>query len=399
MVFVMISNKMQRLVKGSSVIRAMFEEGKRMAAQYGADQVYDFSIGNPSVTPPAAVGQAIRDILDQEEPLAIHGYMNNSGYEEVRQAIAEQLERREALGFSARHITMTVGAAGGLNVLLKTLLNPGDEVVVLAPFFSEYANYIDNYDGVMVVSPTDPETFQPDLVRLEQALSPRTRAIILNTPNNPTGVIYSPVTLRAMADLLEQKEKEYGTSIYVISDEPYREIVYTGEPAPYLLSYFRNGFLCYSYSKSLSLPGERIGYLAAHPQMDGLEDILAAINVATRILGFVSAPSLFQKVIGRTLDASVDLEVYRRNRDQLYTHLTGLGFSCVKPEGAFYLFPRCPIPDEAAFIQMAKELHLLLVPGSSFYGPGHFRLSYCVSPEMIQRSLPAFTELARRCGL
>lgn len=395
----MISKKMQRLVQGSSVIRAMFEEGKRMAALYGADQVYDFSIGNPSVTPPAEVAQAIRDILDQEEPLAVHGYMNNSGYEEVRQAIADQLEQREALGLSARHITMTVGAAGGLNVLLKTLLNPGDEVVVLAPFFGEYANYIDNYDGVMVVASTDPDTFQPDLAQLEQALSPRTRAIILNTPNNPTGVIYSPETLRAMAELLERKEKEYSTSIYIISDEPYREIVYTGEPAPYLLSYFRNGFLCYSYSKSLSLPGERIGYLAAHPQMDGLDEILAALNVATRILGFVNAPSLFQKVIARTLDASVDQEIYRRNRDVLYEHLTGLGFSCVKPDGAFYLFPRCPIPDEAAFIQMAKELHLLLVPGSSFHGPGHFRMSYCVSPEMIQRSLPAFTELARRCGL
>lgn len=395
----MISKKMQRLVQGSSVIRAMFEEGKRMAALYGADQVYDFSIGNPSVTPPAEVAQAIRDILDQEEPLAVHGYMNNSGYEEVRQAIADQLEQREALGLSARHITMTVGAAGGLNVLLKTLLNPGDEVVVLAPFFGEYANYIDNYDGVMVVASTDPDTFQPDLAQLEQALSPRTRAIILNTPNNPTGVIYSPETLRAMAELLERKEKEYSTSIYVISDEPYREIVYTGEPAPYLLSYFRNGFLCYSYSKSLSLPGERIGYLAAHPQMDGLDEILAALNVATRILGFVNAPSLFQKVIARMLDASVDQEIYRRNRDVLYEHLTGLGFSCVKPDGAFYLFPRCPIPDEAAFIQMAKELHLLLVPGSSFHGPGHFRMSYCVSPEMIQRSLPAFTELARRCGL
>ena len=395
----MISKKMQRLVQGSSVIRAMFEEGKRMAALYGADQVYDFSIGNPSVPPPAEVAQAIRDILDQEEPLAVHGYMNNSGYEEVRQAIADQLEQREALGLSARHITMTVGAAGGLNVLLKTLLNPGDEVVVLAPFFGEYANYIDNYDGVMVVASTDPDTFQPDLAQLEQALSPRTRAIILNTPNNPTGVIYSPETLRAMAELLERKEKEYSTSIYIISDEPYREIVYTGEPAPYLLSYFRNGFLCYSYSKSLSLPGERIGYLAAHPQMDGLDEILAALNVATRILGFVNAPSLFQKVIARTLDASVDQEIYRRNRDVLYEHLTGLGFSCVKPDGAFYLFPRCPIPDEAAFIQMAKELHLLLVPGSSFHGPGHFRMSYCVSPEMIQRSLPAFTELARRCGL
>ena len=395
----MISKKMQRLVQGSSVIRAMFEEGKRMAALYGADQVYDFSIGNPSVTPPAEVAQAIRDILDQEEPLAVHGYMNNSGYKEVRQAIADQLEQREALGLSARHITMTVGAAGGLNVLLKTLLNPGDEVVVLAPFFGEYANYIDNYDGVMVVASTDPDTFQPDLAQLEQALSPRTRAIILNTPNNPTGVIYSPETLRAMAELLERKEKEYSTSIYIISDEPYREIVYTGEPAPYLLSYFRNGFLCYSYSKSLSLPGERIGYLAAHPQMDGLDEILAALNIATRILGFVNAPSLFQKVIARTLDASVDQEIYRRNRDVLYEHLTGLGFSCVKPDGAFYLFPRCPIPDEAAFIQMAKELHLLLVPGSSFHGPGHFRMSYCVSPEMIQRSLPAFTELARRCGL
>ena len=282
----MISQKMQSLVQNSSVIRAMFEEGNRLAKIYGPENVFDFSIGNPSVAPPEQIRQAIIDIVQEENPLQLHGYMNNSGYEEVRGAIAEHLNAQHGCSLSFRDIVMTCGAAGGLNVILKTLLNPGDEVIVLAPFFSEYANYIANYDGKMVVVDTDPDTFQPDLNRLEAAITAKTKALILNTPNNPTGVIYSAETLSEMAALFARKEKQFNSSIYVISDEPYREIVYDGAQVPFVLDFFRNGFIGYSYSKSLSLPGERIGYIAVNNQMDDYEEILSSLNVATRILGF-----------------------------------------------------------------------------------------------------------------
>ena len=390
----MISQKMQSLVQNSSVIRAMFEEGNRLAKIYGPENVFDFSIGNPSVAPPEQIRKAIIDIAQEENPLQLHGYMNNSGYEEVRGAIARHLNAQHGCALSCRDIVMTCGAAGGLNVILKTLLNPGDEVIVLAPFFSEYANYIANYDGRMVVVSTDPDTFQPDLNRLEAAITARTKAVILNTPNNPTGVIYSAQTLSEMAALFARKEQQFNSSIYVISDEPYREIVYEGAQVPFVLAFFRNGFIGYSYSKSLSLPGERIGYIAVNNRMDDYEDILSSLNVATRILGFVNAPSLFQKVIARTLGAEVDVQLYRENRDLIYNHLTRLGFSCVKPQGAFYLFPKSPIADEKAFCEAAKKHNILLVPGASFAGPGHFRLSYCVSKEQILRSMPAFTALA-----
>lgn len=390
----MISQKMQSLVQNSSVIRAMFEEGNRLAKIYGPENVFDFSIGNPSVAPPEQIRKAIIDIAQEENPLQLHGYMNNSGYEEVRGAIAGHLNAQHGCALSCRDIVMTCGAAGGLNVILKTLLNPGDEVIVLAPFFSEYANYIANYDGRMVVVNTDPDTFQPDLNRLEAAITARTKAVILNTPNNPTGVIYSAETLSEMAALFARKEQQFNSSIYAISDEPYREIVYDGAQVPFVLDFFRNGFIGYSYSKSLSLPGERIGYIAVNNRIDDYEDILSSLNVATRILGFVNAPSLFQKVIARTLGAEVDVQIYRENRDLIYNHLTRLGFSCVKPQGAFYLFPKSPIADEKAFCEAAKKHNILLVPGSSFAGPGHFRLSYCVSKEQILRSMPAFTALA-----
>ena len=390
----MISQKMEHLVKNSSVIRAMFEEGSRLASIYGAENVFDFSIGNPSVTPPDEVRQAITEILSEENPLTVHGYMNNSGYPEVRQAIAEHLNRQHNCCLSSENIIMTCGAAGGLNVVLKTLLNPGDEVIVFSPFFGEYANYIHNFDGRMVVVPTNPETFLPEIPRLEAAITARTRALILNTPNNPTGVIYPAELLAEIARLLTQKEQEFGSPIYVISDEPYREIVYDDAKVPYVLDYFRNGVIGYSYSKSLSLPGERIGYLVVNNKMDDLENVLAALNVATRILGFVNAPSLFQKVVARIQDVQVDADIYRQNRDLLYEHLTGLGFSCVKPQGAFYLFPEAPGGDDKAFCELAKQYHILLVPGSSFGCSGHFRLSYCVSREQILRSLPAFEQLA-----
>lgn len=390
----MISNKMKSLVHNNSTIRAMFEEGKRLADQFGEENIYDFSLGNPNVEPPAAVKEAILAILSEESPNYVHGYMNNSGYEDVRQAIAEHLNQKYQLTLTGQHIIMTCGAAGGLNILLKTLLNPGDEVIAFAPYFGEYANYTANFDGVLVESMTDPETFQPDCANLEKVISPKTKVLLINTPNNPTGVVYTADTLKKIAALIEQKEAEYNTKIYVISDEPYREIAYNGIEIPYLLHYFKRCFIGYSYSKSLSLPGERIGYLVVNPTMDGLDEILPALNIANRILGFVNAPSLFQRVIARTLGSNVDVSYYQRNRDVLYSHLTSLGFQCVKPEGAFYLFPKCPIPDEAEFIAIAKKHNILLVPGSSFHYPGYFRLAYCVSFEKIKASLPAFTQLA-----
>ena len=391
----MISHKMQNLVKNSSVIRAMFEEGNRLAKLYGPENVFDFSIGNPSVTPPEQIRTAITDILNEENPLTVHGDMNNSGYEDVRQTIAEHINHQHGTAFSAQNIVMTCGAAGGLNVILKTLLNPEDEVIVFAPFFSEYTNYVQNFDGKLVIVNTDPETFLPDLTALKAAITSKTKAIILNTPNNPTGVVYPAELLSQMEQVLTEKEQELSTSIYVISDEPYREIVYDGVTVPFILHYFHNGFIGYSYSKSLSLPGERIGYIVVNNDMDDFSDILSALNVATRILGFVNAPSLFQKVIAKTLDASVDVSIYQENRDILYQHLTKLGFECIKPQGAFYLFVKSPVPNEKEFCEAAKKYNILIVPGSSFACPGYVRLAYCVSHETIINSLPKFKELAK----
>ena len=390
----MISKKMQAMTANSSVIRAMFEEGARLAKEYGAENVFDFSIGNPSVTPPPQVAQAIRDCLEEEPPLLLHGYMNNSGYESVRAAIANHLNRQHSCTLDSSHIVMTCGAAGGLNVILKTLLDPSDEVIVLAPFFGEYANYISNFEGKMVVVNCCPDTFQPDLALLEQAITARTKAIILNTPNNPSGVIYPAQTLRQMAELLRRCEQKFSSSIYVISDEPYREIVYDAAQVPFMLDYFDNAFIGYSYSKSLSLPGERIGYIAVNPKMDQLSAVLSSLNVATRILGFVNAPSLQQLTIARCLDAKVDVEFYDKNRRLLVDSLRKFGFECASPDGAFYLFVKTLEDDDKAFVARAKEEHLLLVPGSSFACPGYVRIAYCVDYDMIERSLPAFERLA-----
>lgn len=390
----MISNKMEKLVKGSSTIRAMFEEGKKLSAKYGEENVFDYSLGNPNVEPPEEVKKAIIDIINEEPQNLVHGYMENSGYEDVRKKIADFINKKNNTNFTENNIVMTCGAAGGLNIILKTLLNPEDEVIVIAPFFGEYQNYVNNFDGKLVVVQSNKETFQPDIEALEKGITPKTKAIIINTPNNPTGVIYSEESLTKMAEVLKKKEKEYGTSIYLISDEPYKEIAYDGAEVPFLLKYHKNSFIGYSYSKSLSLPGERIGYVVANSEMDDYEDIIQSLNVANRILGFVNAPSLFQRVIGRILGAEVDVNIYKKNRDLLYNHLISLGFECVKPQGAFYLFPKSLIPDDKAFAETAKKYNLLIVPGSSFGCPGYFRLSYCISYEKIEKSLQAFTKLA-----
>lgn len=390
----MISNKMEKLVKNSSVIRAMFEEGKKLSAKYGEENVFDYSLGNPNVEPPKEIKQAIIDIINEEPQNLVHGYMSNSGYEDVRENIAEFINKKNNVNLTKDNIVMTCGAAGGLNIILKTLLNPEDEVIVIAPFFGEYENYVNNFDGKLVVVQADKETFQPDIKALEKGITAKTKAIIINTPNNPTGVIYSSESLTKMAEVLRKKEAEYKTSIYLISDEPYKKIAYDGAEVPFLLNYHKNSFIGYSYSKSLSLPGERIGYVVANSEMDDYKDVIQSLNVANRILGFVNAPSLFQRVIGRTLGAEVDVNIYKKNRDLLYNHLISLGFECVKPQGAFYLFPKSLIPDDKAFAEAAKKYNLLIVPGSSFGCPGHFRLSYCISYEKIEKSLQAFTKLA-----
>ncbi|MEG0325883.1 MAG: pyridoxal phosphate-dependent aminotransferase [Cellulosilyticaceae bacterium] len=390
----MISNKMQNLVANSSTIRAMFEEGKKLAAIYGSENVFDYSLGNPNVQPPETIKTAISDILNEESPNLIHGYMNNSGYEDVRNTIAEHIAIKHHVSITAANIIMTCGAAGGLNILLKTLMNPGDEVIVFAPFFGEYKNYVDNYDGHLVVIPADLTTFEPNLLALKEAITPKTKAVIINSPNNPTGVIYSEEAIKGLALLLDTAQKELGTSIYLISDEPYREIIYDDAKVPYILNYYDNAFIGYSYSKSLSLPGERIGYLVANSSMNDFEEIMAGLNVANRILGFVNAPSLFQRVIAKCLDSEVDISIYKRNRDLLYNHLISIGFDCIKPQGAFYLFPKSLIPDDKQFCQDAKQFNLLLVPGSAFGCPGHVRLSYCISYEKIEKSLESFTKLS-----
>lgn len=393
----MISKKMNRLVENSSTIRAMFEEGKRLSDIYGEENVFDFSLGNPNVQPPENIKKTIIDILSEESPNLVHGYMNNSGYEDVRNNIAKYINKNNELNLTANNIIMTCGAAGGLNIILKSLLNPDDEVITFAPFFGEYANYVDNFYGKLVIVKSQAETFQPDIQALEDGINEKTKAIIINSPNNPTGVVYSKKSIKDIAKVLEKKQREYGTSIFLISDEPYREIVYDDIEVPFILKMYKNSFIGYSYSKSLSLPGERIGYIAVNSEMDNFDDIIASLNVANRILGFVNAPSLFQRVVGRTLGDEVDVNIYKKNRDLLYNHLISLGFQCIKPEGAFYLFPKTLIEDDKKFAQIAKKYNILLVPGTAFGWPGYCRIAYCIGYDKIEKSLEAFTKLAEEC--
>lgn len=391
----MIAKKMVKYVEGSSVTRAMFEEGKKMAAKFGAENVYDFSLGNPSVEPPKAVAEQMKAVLDENRPNYIHGYMNNAGYEEVREAIAKSLNTKFGTSFSMKNIIMTVGAAGGLNVILKSILDPGDEVIAFAPYFSEYNNYVGNFDGVMVPISANIPSFQPNLEELKEKITAKTKAIIVNTPNNPTGVVYSEDTIKKLAAILEDKQKEFGTAIYLIADEPYRELAYDGVEVPYLTKYYANTVVGYSYSKSLSLPGERIGYLVIPDEVDDFQNLLDAACVATRILGFVNAPSLQQLTVARCLDEATDVSAYDYNRKLLYDKLTELGFECAKPEGAFYMWVKTKEADDSAFVAKAKEFNILLVPGSAFMCPGYVRIAYCVDPEMIKRSFASFEKLAK----
>ena len=391
----MIAKKMQSMVANSSAIRAMFEEGNRLAQIYGRENVFDFSLGNPNVAAPQEVKDAILEILEEEDPVVLHGYTNsNAGYADVRQAVADSLNERFDTKFEGKNIIMTVGAAGGLNVVLKILLNPGDEVITFAPYFGEYRSYTANFDGVLVEISPDTESFQPKLDEFEVKITEKTKAVIVNTPNNPTGVVYSEETIKRMAAILEAKQKEFGTDIYLISDEPYRELAYDGVEVPYLTKYYANTIVGYSFSKSLSLPGERIGYLVIPDEASDSADLQSAASVATRILGFVNAPTLQQKMVAKCLNAKTDISYYDRNRETLYNGLRECGFECIKPEGAFYLFVKSPIEDEKEFCGAAKKYNILIVPGSSFGCPGFVRMAYCVSYETIVNSLPKFKELA-----
>lgn len=391
----MISEKMQKLVENNSVIREMFEEGKRLRNIYGDENVYDFSLGNPSLPAPKKVNETIIKTVQTEDSCFLHGYMSNSGYEDVREKIANSINKKFYTNFNCSNIIMTVGAASGLNIVLKSILNPEDEVITIAPYFSEYNNYIGNYDGVVKVVKSNEYDFLPNIEELENSINEKTKAILINTPNNPTGVIYSQEIIEKIAVIMNKKEKEYNHEIYLISDEPYRELAYDNIEVPYVTKYYKNTFVVYSYSKSLSLPGERIGYVVIPSEMENSSEMIEAVTIANRVIGCVNAPSLMQRVVAECLDEKVDLEGYEKNRNLLYKIVTESGFECVKPQGAFYLFVKSPIADDKEFCKIAKKYNLLFVPASSFAYPGYVRIAYCVSYDMINRSKEAFEKLGQ----
>ena len=394
-----LSKNMQKLVAGSSTIRKLFEEGIELAKEVGAENVYDFSLGNPAAPVPEEVKKSIYDILENRNANFVHCYMPNAGYPEVREKVAANLNKKYNSSFTKDDIIMTVGAAGGINCVLRSLLEPEDEVLCFAPFFGEYNSYVMNFGGNLKVVPADYETFQLNVEEADKYITERTKAVIINNPNNPSGVVYNKETLIRLQKMLEKAEERIGHPIYVLSDEPYRELAYDGVDVPYLTRYYANTIVGYSYSKSLSLPGERIGYLVIPDDVKDSETLIAAANVANRILGFVNAPTLQQKVVARCLHEKTDISYYNRNRETLYQGLIECGFECVKPQGAFYLFMKTPIKDEKTFCQEAKKYNLLLVPGSSFGCAGYVRIAYCVAYETIVNALPKFKELAKEYQL
>lgn len=393
-----IALKIQSCIEGSSWIRRMFEEGGRLREQFGAENVYDFTLGNPNIDPPRRFYEELRQIANSPQP-GIHRYMSNAGYDETRAAIAENISSAAGLNVKPAHVLMTCGASGALNVVLKTILNPGEEVIILTPYFVEYKFYIDNHGGVPIEVWTDKISFQLDIPAIEKAISKNTRAIIINTPNNPTGVIYPADSLAALGQMIERKERELERQIYLISDEPYARIAYDGHAVPNIFKYVTNSVIVTSHSKDLALPGERIGYIAANPAMTHGELFMEGAVFCNRTLGFVNAPALMQRLVAKLQSESVDISLYQEKRDLLYANLTGMGFKMVKPDGAFYLFPQSPLADDVAFVRAAQKHNLLLVPGAGFGAPGYFRVAYCVDMEMIKRSLPAWRALAVETGL
>ncbi len=390
-----ISKKIKASISQSSMIRKMFEEGIILKKKYGADKVYDFSLGNPNVEPPDAFKRELINLASQQIPLK-HGYTPNAGYAETRQAIACKLSKTTGLNIPPDHVVMSCGAGGALNVILKALLDPQDEVIVLKPFFVEYPFYIENFGGVVKYAATKPD-FSLDIDAVEKAINGNTKALIVNSPNNPTGKVYSAEDINSLSRLLTEKGKALGTTIYLISDEPYAEIVFDGVTVPSVLKAYSNSIVAYSYSKTLSLPGERIGYIAIGPSICESGDLINALILCTRILGFVHAPALMQRIVVGLQDATVDVKVYQKKRDLLCAGLRQAGYRFEEPQGAFYLFPESPLPDDVAFVRMLLEKNILVVPGSGFGGPGYFRIAFCVDDATIINSLDGFADTIREC--
>ncbi len=390
----MLNEKMYALGSKRSIIREIFEYCKTRAAEIGADKVFDFSIGNPSVEPPKEIGEAIKDLVDNASPVLLHGYTSAQGDLGVREAIANEINEKFGAGVNANNIYMTCGAAASLTISLRALLNPGEECVVFAPFFTEYRVFIENASGRVVISTPMAKTFQIDVCDFEKKITENTKAVIINSPNNPSGVVYSEETIKAVCEVLERKQKEYGHPIFLIADEPYRELVFGDVRVPYLMNYYDNTIVCYSYSKALSLPGERIGYIAVSPKMVDSQRVYLAVCGAGRSLGYVCAPSMFQQVIKKTVGATVDVNIYKENRDILLNALTEYGYECVQPDGAFYLFVKALEDDAYKFFEKAKSKEILVVPCDDFGVTGYVRIAYCVDKQRIVNALPAFKALA-----
>ena len=389
----MYNKTMYELGSHRSVIRDLFEFGKKRAAEVGADKVYDFSLGNPNVPAPDGVKEAAEKLFALPDNTVVHGYTSAQGDADVRKAVADSINARFSAGVTPDLIYMTCGAAASLTVTLNALCEEGDEFILLAPFFPEYSVFVKAAGGTPIVVPFDEKTFAPELTALEKAVTPHTKGIIVNSPNNPSGAVYSRKTLEKIADILSAAGKKFGTHIVLIADEPYRELVYDDIEVPYLMNIYPDTVVCYSWSKSLSMPGERIGYIALSPALNEKEAVYAAVCGAGRALGYVCAPALFQRIAAACVNELPDIEAYRRNRDLIYSSLTEMGYDCVHPDGAFYLFVRSLEPDANAFSDRAKNYGLLIVPGDTFGAPGYVRISYCVGYEMIKRSLPAFRAL------
>jgi len=394
----MIAEDMYELGSKKSTIRTIFEYGRQRAAVVGEENIFDFSLGNPNVPAPEFIRQAILDIVQQEDPCAVHGYTVAPGNPEVRETLAQSINERFATKFSGSNLFMTAGAAAAITVCFKALSEPEDEFIAFAPFFPEYQCFVEATGAKLVVVPPQLQDFQIDFAAFRQRINRHTKAVIVNSPNNPSGVVYSAGVIKELAAILEEKSAEFGRSIFLIADEPYREIAYDGVEVPYLSRYYKNTLVCYSYSKSFSLPGERIGYIVIPDEITGFSKVYGAIAGAARVLTHVNAPSLFQKVVARCAGMPSDISIYRENRDLLYNGLVAAGFSCVKPQGAFYLFPQALEEDDRSFCEKAKAYDLLLVPGSDFGCPGYFRASYCIKTETIRRSLPLFSRLAADYG-
>ncbi len=382
------SRKIQAAIEKSSWIRKMFEEGNIRKQKYGAENVFDFSLGNPNLEPPPKFRQVISELVKDPGP-GLHGYMPNAGFAETRQAVAEYLNGYNSAVFGPGDIVMTAGAGGALNVVLKTILNPGEEVIIPKPYFVEYDNYLDNHQGAAKLVPTK-EDFSLDVQAVSDAVCENTRAVLIDSPNNPTGKVYREAELADLAEVLESHSRRFGRPIHLISDEPYRRIVYDGIAVPSVFNAYKESFVVTSFSKDLSLAGERIGYVAAHPEISQRNVVLAGLVISNRILGYVNAPALMQRAVARLLQESVDISIYQKRRDLLCEGLGSVGYEFVKPEGAFYLFPKTPIEDDIKFVAALQEENILTVPGSGFGGPGHFRIAYCVADRVIEKAMPGF---------